>query len=279
MLTALSPTQETIDIVAGLRGKWHGSYAMCRCPAHADSRPSLSIRQGQRGILVHCFAGCKNQDVLQAISRTQRVFNSPVPKFQANTSKENARRIWDQGTEICGTLAEAYLRSRKLSPTTRDLRYHHGCPFGRKPDTLFRPALLVAVREGLNLKAIQRIALGPEGLTHKGKYMLGRPGMASWSPTFSGTTLALAESMEDAAAYTKLKGPPCWSTLGAERLPLVRIPDSVTTLVIAEDNNRVGRLGALAAVSAHASETRRVLRDPPPRTATDWAEVNESTGT
>ena len=36
MLIALKPTRETIDIVAALKGRWHGSYAMCICPAHAD---------------------------------------------------------------------------------------------------------------------------------------------------------------------------------------------------------------------------------------------------
>lgn len=278
MLTCLSPTQETIDTVAGLRGKWHGSYAMCRCPAHRDSTPSLSIRQGQHGILVHCFAGCQNEDVLRAISRTRPVFNSPAPKFQASPPSANARRIWDQGREICETLAEAYLKSRNLPLDLRDIRYHHKCPFGRKPNAVFRPALLVAVRDRLEIMAIQRIALGPKGLCHKGKYMLGRPGMGAWSPSFKGDTLGLAESMEDAVAYTRIKGIPCWSTLGAERLALVRIPDGVKTVVIAEDNNRAGRLGALAAIEAYATKDRTVLRDPPPRKAGDWAEVNENTG-
>ena len=278
MLTCLSPTQETIDTVAGLRGKWHGSYAMCRCPAHRDSTPSLSIRQGQHGILVHCFAGCQNEDVLRAISRTRPEFNSPAPKFQPSPSSANARRIWDQGREICETLAEAYLKSRNLPLDLRDIRYHHKCPFGRKPNAVFRPALLVAVRDRLEIMAIQRIALGSKGLCHKGKYMLGRPGMGAWSPSFKGDTLGLAESMEDAVAYTRIKGIPCWSTLGAERLALVRIPDGVKTVVIAEDNNRAGRLGALAAIEAYATKDRTVLRDPPPRKAGDWAEVNENTG-
>lgn len=276
MLTALKPTQQTIDIVAALKGRWHGYYAMCLCPAHADRQASLSIRQGNRGLLVHCFAGCRGEDVLRALSQTRPIFNSPTPDYRADKSTQNAHRIWNQATEVGGTLAEAYLRSRNLPVSLRDLRYHARCPFGRKPNTVFRPALLVAVREGTKLRAIQRIALGPGGLSQKGKYMLGRPGMAAWSPILKGSSLALAESMEDAAAYTKLKGIPCWSTLGAERLPLVRIPDGVATLVIAEDNNRVGRLAALAAIAAHEAPDRRVLRDPPPRAAADWAEVNEN---
>lgn len=37
---------------------------MCQCPAHADKKCSLSVKQGQNGIVVHCFAGCRTEDVL-----------------------------------------------------------------------------------------------------------------------------------------------------------------------------------------------------------------------
>ena len=30
-----------------------------RCPAHDDRTPSLSVRDGERGILVKCWAGCE----------------------------------------------------------------------------------------------------------------------------------------------------------------------------------------------------------------------------
>jgi hypothetical protein len=38
--------------------------AMARCPHHHDKRPSLSIRQGRKAILLHCFAGCRTDDIL-----------------------------------------------------------------------------------------------------------------------------------------------------------------------------------------------------------------------
>lgn len=49
MLVALKPTQETIDIVAALKGRWHGSYAMCislswHCCHLSGSRRSLGCR-------------------------------------------------------------------------------------------------------------------------------------------------------------------------------------------------------------------------------------------
>jgi hypothetical protein len=37
------------------------------CPAHDDSDPSLSTSIGDRGIMLHCFAGCNTQNILDAI--------------------------------------------------------------------------------------------------------------------------------------------------------------------------------------------------------------------
>lgn len=38
-----------------------------KCPAHADRTPSLSIREGERGLLVHCWAGCPPDEVCEAL--------------------------------------------------------------------------------------------------------------------------------------------------------------------------------------------------------------------
>jgi hypothetical protein len=40
------------------------------CPAHPDSTPSLSIRLGNKGWLLHCFAGCAAADVIAAAGLT-----------------------------------------------------------------------------------------------------------------------------------------------------------------------------------------------------------------
>ena len=42
-------------------------YVAC-CPAHDDRNPSLSITQTRDKVLVHCFAGCEQRDVLQALT-------------------------------------------------------------------------------------------------------------------------------------------------------------------------------------------------------------------
>jgi hypothetical protein len=40
---------------------------MARCPAHEDRSPSLSIREIDEKVLLHCFAGCSNDDVMSAL--------------------------------------------------------------------------------------------------------------------------------------------------------------------------------------------------------------------
>ncbi|HMM76978.1 MAG TPA: DNA primase [Gammaproteobacteria bacterium] len=37
------------------------------CPAHEDRRPSLSIRQVEDRVLIHCWAGCGALDVVGAV--------------------------------------------------------------------------------------------------------------------------------------------------------------------------------------------------------------------
>ena len=40
------------------------------CPAHDDKRPSLSVREIDDRLLVHCWAGCSVQDVIVAVGLT-----------------------------------------------------------------------------------------------------------------------------------------------------------------------------------------------------------------
>ena len=36
---------------------------IARCPAHADKSPSLAIKEGERGLLVKCWAGCTLDEI------------------------------------------------------------------------------------------------------------------------------------------------------------------------------------------------------------------------
>ena len=44
------------------QGRWSA-----RCPAHADKSPSLTIAEGDKGLLVKCWAGCSLEEITGAL--------------------------------------------------------------------------------------------------------------------------------------------------------------------------------------------------------------------
>jgi hypothetical protein len=40
---------------------------VARCPAHADTSPSLAIKEGERGLLLKCWAGCTLPEITAAL--------------------------------------------------------------------------------------------------------------------------------------------------------------------------------------------------------------------
>ena len=272
-LIALRPTQTVVDIVGTLGGTWRGYVATCRCPAHADREPSLSIRQGHDGILVHCFAGCDPGDVLREIGRLRPGAHYDPPAPSRPLRQANVERLWDEALPVEGTIAEAYLRSRGLSSHLPDLRYHPRCPWGAKPLTRFLPALLVAAREGRTLRAVQRIFLDRANGGYLAKVMIGTPAGATWQGGRAGDTLALGEGFETSAAFTRINDIPCWAVLGAARLDRVFIPPGVTTLIFAEDNDPEGRRAARKAWGVYRPRGLTLRRMPPPSRFGDWADM------
>lgn len=61
-----------LDLVLGAAGggarrSGSGRY-LVRCPAHADRRPSLAVRELDDGtVLLRCHAGCPTQEVMDAL--------------------------------------------------------------------------------------------------------------------------------------------------------------------------------------------------------------------
>ena len=58
----------TADSIAqALEARRSGSSWMAKCPAHDDHNPSLSIREVDGKVLLHCHAGCAQHDVIDAL--------------------------------------------------------------------------------------------------------------------------------------------------------------------------------------------------------------------
>ncbi|AYO75956.1 topoisomerase (plasmid) [Sphingobium yanoikuyae] len=270
------PTPNLRALVARLGGKWSGWTAMCRCPSHADRTPSLSIRQGDRGILVTCHAGCDATDVLRAL---RRIADLPIIG-PAETSGRQARppsahlAIWQGGRPIEGTLAERYVREvRHICAPLGDLRYHPRCPRGQGRLVEFEPALLIAMRKAGNFVAIQRIFLDPVSAGYTEKLVLGRAIGAAWTNGPPSKTIGLCEGFETAAAYTSLTGIQAWASMGAKRFHQVEMPASVAHVILLADNDPEGRRAEARARETLARPGLMIDTEWPPRRMNDWAQL------
>ncbi len=69
-----------------------GRRWMAHCPAHSDRSASLSVREGRNGAtLLHCFAGCRTEDVLTALQLTFKdICGVQTPASRAVLAKRRA---------------------------------------------------------------------------------------------------------------------------------------------------------------------------------------------
>ncbi|MFM9040487.1 MAG: virulence-associated protein E, partial [Betaproteobacteria bacterium] len=52
------------SIAKALGGRRAGSGWVARGPAHQERRPSLALKDSERGVLVYCHARCSQQSVI-----------------------------------------------------------------------------------------------------------------------------------------------------------------------------------------------------------------------
>ena len=277
------------ELVQRLGSVWRSPGAMCRCPAHDDRTPSLSVRIGSKSLLFKCFAGCSATEILRAVRRLD--LTVPILAAPAASSVEPAsaglagaaHRLWDQSVPLAGSPGEAYLTSRGLSLRPPELRFHARTPLGRGRQLRFRPAIIAAVRTGRTLVAVQRLFLASDrpaladDLTNP-RLMLGRPGGGAVQLCRAGTTLALAEGIETALSAAALLDLPVWAVLGNERLPRIAIPPQVERLVLLPDDDAAGALGERLARGTYASQVLRIETIWPWDGHNDWNDVLRAGG-
>lgn len=270
------PTPSTLALVQQLGGRWHGRYAMVRCPAHLDHEPSLSIRQGRQTILVHCFAGCGGAQVMRAI---RAVLGSPLPCEAAPavaTKDQSApfRRLWDCARPIVGTPAERYLRDiRGIHIVPPDVRYHAECPMGRGPAPRRLPALLVGVFVDMRLIAIQRLFLDPVTGHRTHRMMLGNSRGGTWPARFTDRTMRLAEGFETACAYRQITGREAGTCFGVRNFGGFVLDDGIDQVILLPDNDREGMQAAQSTVMARRSAALPFAIERCPTGFNDWADI------
>jgi putative DNA primase/helicase len=277
----LGVEQEGQALVERLGGRWGQDGGMCRCPAHDDRSPSLSIRPGRTRLLLHCFAGCEASAILRALE-ADRLLEPGAGAARDLPSRRNecarnaaALRLWGESRSIAGTPASAYLGSRGLTAPA-ELRYHPRTPRGPRPLTIFRPALIAAVRDDSGLVAVHRtfVESSAPGLAPLPgpRCGLGRFGRGAVRLGGIAPRLGLAEGIETALSATALFGVPCWATLGTERFRLISVPAEVGELLLFLDHDAGGCRAERLAREAFA-HIPHLEAHYPKRPGDDWNDV------
>lgn len=258
----------------GARGKWQDAAT----GEHGDLLDLLAAREGHRGLA-------------ETLAEARRFLGRPdvagrdgcargTPFIKRVGTSAIARRIWDEGKPLPGTLAETYLSLRHLAPPyPADLRFHLALEYRDHVtgEIAFHPALLAAVRDASGgLRGIQRCWLAPNGQ----KAAIGNPrrslghfhGHGVWlrhdDPACPTRTLLIGEGVETVLSLAHfLPSAGMVAALSASHLAGFILPEWVRHLLIARDNDpaglRAARMLASRAVESgiEVSLLRPVLKD------------------
>jgi hypothetical protein len=107
------------------QGRWSA-----RCPAHADKSPSLTIAEGEKGVLLKCWAGCSLEEITATLGLTIKDLF-----FDALTTDPQQRR--------------ESMRQRTQAKAARQAAQDAE---GRRLDTLRQAELLVQSARGISIE-------------------------------------------------------------------------------------------------------------------------------
>ena len=272
------------EVLARLEGvRCEHGYYVAKCPCHDDRRASLSIREENGRLLLHCFAGCRFEAIIEAldVKRWHRPAgisgNYRKPRLDDAKRIEIARRIWRDTKPATGTIVETYLRSRGITiPVPRALRFKEVM---RHPSGVVAPAMAAAVQKlDGRLIGIHRTWLRSDG---SGKAAV-EPPKASLGPIRGAAIrlapaterLVLAEGIETALSVAQAcPALAVWCAISASNLAAVQLPEIAREVIIAADGDEPGRAAADEAARGFLSQGRRVRIAVPPAGTGDFNDV------
>ena len=271
-----------------------GRWWLCRCPAHDDRTPSLSLCDGDRGPIVRCWAGCDPRDVMAALRQRgllgetgagsgHRVPTMPTPAGARDYDDAArrvvlARRIWDAAQDARGSLVARYLAARHITiPAPPSLRWAPRCWHRAARAEL--PAMVARVDDlDGGLIGVHRTYLARD---HAGLWR--RRDRASLGPIGGGAvrlapateTMMVAEGIETCLAAMLATGMPGWAALSTSGLVALVLPPTVRAVIILVDHDRsgAGERAANTAAARWLSEGRRVWIAIPPEPDSDFNDV------
>ncbi|OVE75999.1 hypothetical protein BVX97_02660 [bacterium E08(2017)] len=128
----MSALDETILSKLEKVSKSNGKYMAC-CPAHGDKNPSLSITEADDRLLLKCHAGCKTEDVVDALGLQMSDLFMPKPR---GCKDEDARYKYFNldGKLICTKVRYSDKSFSFISPDGKHGLKGADCPLYLLPD-------------------------------------------------------------------------------------------------------------------------------------------------
>jgi putative DNA primase/helicase len=247
---------------AALGGYISNGQVLCAGPGHSAKDRSLAVRPTARGVIVHSFA---NDDWRECQEHVRSRLRLPAwapscqPRVTVNWVEpaperrtERAKALWAEGKDPRGTLAEDYLRCRKLHLPPElcgsVLRYHATCPWrdDENGQVVFIPCLIVLFTSIANgeIAAIHRIRVDKSDLWPRTeRRMLGAVAGAAVKLDPARQRLAIAEGVETALAARQLGFGATWALGSARRFAPI---DGVNELIVLGEHDQASRNAAEA---------------------------------
>ena len=269
-----------------------GDGWLCRCPCvghgqgNGDRNPSLLVKDGDRAVLVKCFAECDSGDIIDELRRRgllgghgprpRREYRKPELQPIEIEPDPKALAIWRNSVPIEGTLAARYVADHRgiPGPHPPSLRF---APSLRYPPTgLHLPAMVAAIQApDRKVVAVQSLFLrasdGRKAPVSTPRINTGALGTGTIRLGAVDDVLGLAEGTESGLSAQFLTGIPTWSCLGAARMHRVAVRPSVRELHLLADDDESGRKAAERTADLHR-HLKIEIRYPPPDFG-DWNEV------
>ena len=95
------------DIARALGGRRSGAGWLCRCPAHDDHDPSLRITERDGKVLVKCWSGCEQGEVIDALRRRGLWAGKASPASWGRKTSPDSTAESDQASRPDEALAQA----------------------------------------------------------------------------------------------------------------------------------------------------------------------------
>jgi hypothetical protein len=268
-------------LARALEGRPVGASWMACCPVHDDREPSLSLRDADGAVLVHCHAGCEQRQVIAALRRRGLWSGHGLPNGLAKKTprlaidrvgydkrRSRALAIWNSSKTATGTLVETYLASRgvTVAPPHR-LRFHPGL---KHSSGGIWPAMVALVTDGITDApvGVHRTFLASDGRSKAPvkppKMMLGpcRGGAVRLGGVVGDDILLVGEGIETCLSAMQATGLPAWVALSTSGLRSLFLPDTIEKVTILADGDEAGENAArdCARRWQHARRRVRVAR-------------------